>query len=45
LTDEEFGQLVDFIRNGLPDQRARPENLRKLIPKSVPSVFPALGFE
>jgi cytochrome c peroxidase len=45
LTDEEFSQLVDFVRNGLLDQRAKPENLRKLIPKSVPSGFPVLGFE
>src|SRR5262252_4605409 len=45
LTDEEFGRLVDFIRNGLLDQRAKPENLRKLIPRSVPSGFPVLRFE
>jgi cytochrome c peroxidase len=45
LTDEEFGRLVDFVRNGLLDQRAKPENLRKLIPRSVPSGFPALRFE
>src|SRR5262247_3371906 len=45
LTDEEFGQLVDFVRNGLLDQRAKPENLRKLIPKAVPSGFPVLSFE
>ena len=43
--DEEFGQLVDFVRNGLLDQRAKPENLRKLIPKAVPSGFPALRFD
>jgi len=45
LTDEEFRQLVDFVRNGLLDQRAKPENLRKLIPRSVPSGFPVLRFE
>jgi cytochrome c peroxidase len=45
LTDEEFGQLVDFVRNGLLDQRAKPENLRKLIPKAAPSGFPVLSFE
>jgi cytochrome c peroxidase len=45
LTDEEFGQLVDFVRNGLLDQLAKPENLRKLIPRSVPSGFPVLRFE
>jgi cytochrome c peroxidase len=25
LTDDEFSQLVDFVRNGLLDQRSRPE--------------------
>jgi cytochrome c peroxidase len=45
LTDEEFSQLIDFVRDGLLDQRAKPENLRKLIPRSVPSGFPVLGFE
>src|SRR5215510_7679529 len=45
LTNEEFSQLVDFVRNGLLDQRAKPENIRKLIPKSVPSGFPVLRFE
>ena len=45
LTDEEFIQLLDFVRNGLLDPRAKPENLRKLIPRSVPSGFPVLRFE
>jgi cytochrome c peroxidase len=45
LTDEEFTQLVDFVRNGLLDQRGKPENLRRLIPRSVPSGFPVLRFE
>lgn len=45
LTDDEFRQLVDFVRYGLLDQRAKPENLRKLIPSSVPSGFPVLRFE
>jgi cytochrome c peroxidase len=45
LTDEEFSQLIDFVRYGLLDQRAKPENLRKLIPKTVPSGFPVLKFE
>src|SRR5262249_61251141 len=44
LSDEEFRQLVDFVRNGLLDERAKPENLRKLIPRSVPSRFPVLRF-
>ena len=37
LTRHEFRQLIDFLSNGLLDDRARPENLRKLIPKNVPS--------
>ena len=37
LTPEEFAQLVQFVRNGLLDPRATPENLRKLIPTHVPS--------
>ena len=45
LTDEEFTQLLDFVRNGLLDPRAKPENLRKLIPGSVPSGFSVLRFE
>jgi len=45
LTSDEFRQLVDFVANGLQDGRAKPENLRKLIPNSVPSGFPALTFQ
>jgi cytochrome c peroxidase len=45
LTDEEFRQLVDFVSNGLLDPRAKPENLKKLVPKTVPSGRPTLRFE
>jgi len=45
LTDEEFRQLVDFVTDGLLDARARPADLRKLVPKSVPSGRPTLRFE
>lgn len=45
LTDAEFQQLVEFVRNGLLDKRAKPENLNKLIPRSVPSGFPVLTFQ
>jgi cytochrome c peroxidase len=45
LSDEKFQQLVDFVSNGLLDRRARPERLKKLIPKSVPSGFPVLTFQ
>src|SRR5690606_10095006 len=37
LTDEEFDALVDFVRNGLLDPDARPERLRQLIPRNLPS--------
>jgi cytochrome c peroxidase len=45
LSDQQFEWLVDFVTNGLLDERARPENLRHLIPKSVPSGRPVLVFE
>ena len=45
LSDDEFQQLVDFVRNGLLDRRAKPDMLRKQIPKSVPSGFPVLKFQ
>jgi cytochrome c peroxidase len=45
VSNYEFRQLVDFVRNGLLDPEARPENLRKLIPKSVPSGRPIHTFE
>jgi cytochrome c peroxidase len=45
LTDEEFQQLSDFVRNGLLDPRAEPSNLKKLVPKTVPSGRPTLKFE
>ncbi len=45
LTDDEFQQLVDFVRNALLDRRATPEVQKKLIPKSVPSGFPVLKFQ
>ena len=45
LNEEEFRLLVEFVRNGLLDPRARPENLRKLIPESVPSGMPLPRFQ
>jgi cytochrome c peroxidase len=45
LTSEEFRRLVDFVRNGLLDSRAKPENLRKLVPVSLPSGRSPLIFE
>ncbi len=45
LSETEFNQLVEFVRNGLLDSRATPTRLRKLIPRSVPSGRPVLIFE
>lgn len=45
LTDAEFRALVDFVRNGLLDRRASPENLRRLIPARVPSGRPLQTFQ
>ena len=45
LSDDEFRQLVDFLRHGLLDPRAEPENLRKLIPARVPSGRPIQEFQ
>ncbi len=45
LSADEFRQLVDFLRNGLLDPRAKPENLRKLIPARVPSGRPVQTFQ
>ena len=45
LTDEEFGWLVDFLRNGLLDPDARPEHLMSLIPGKLPSGRRPLVFQ
>jgi cytochrome c peroxidase len=45
LDVDEFRELVDFVRNGLLDSGAKPENLRKLVPASVPSGRPTLTFQ
>ena len=45
LSSGEFRQLVDFVRNGLLDSKAGPENLRKLIPRRVPSGRPIQIFQ
>jgi cytochrome c peroxidase len=37
LTPVEFDQLVAFVRYGLLDPRAKPESLRRLVPRNVPS--------
>jgi cytochrome c peroxidase len=45
LTEAEFADLVAFVRDGLLDPRAKPQNLRRLIPRSLPSGRPMLRFE
>lgn len=45
LTSQEFRSLVEFVRNGLLDPRARPDNLRLLIPDAVPSGRPVMTFQ
>jgi cytochrome c peroxidase len=45
LSDEEFSDLVDFVRNGLLDPRILPKHLKRLVPKRVPSDSPTLDFE
>ena len=45
LTDQEIGWLVEFLRDGLLDPRARYETLKHLIPREVPSDRPTLVFE
>lgn len=44
LSDEEFADLVDFVRHGLLDPRILPERLKTLVPKRVPSGRPTLNF-
>jgi cytochrome c peroxidase len=45
LTPREFRDLVAFVRDGLLDPRAKPENLCAMVPASVPSGRPVHVFE
>ncbi|RPJ49393.1 MAG: hypothetical protein EHM21_07110, partial [Chloroflexi bacterium] len=45
LTPEQVRQLVAFVEHGLLDPRARPENLKDLVPRELPSERPPLTFE
>jgi cytochrome c peroxidase len=45
LSEQEFSDLLAFLRDGLLDPRARPDNLRRFIPASVPSQLPLQVFE
>lgn len=44
LSDDEFADLVSFVRDGLLDERVKAENLCKLVPAAVPSGMPVLQF-
>lgn len=45
LSDEEFDDLLAFVRDGLLDARASPARLRHQIPQHVPSGRPVLTFQ
>ena len=45
LTDQELGWMVEFLRDGLLDPRARYGTLKHLIPRQVPSGRATLTFE
>ena len=45
LTDQEFSDLVRFVKDGLLDERVRKSNLCGLIPAAVPSGLPVAAFE
>jgi hypothetical protein len=45
LKRSEVNDLVKFVRDGLLDDRARRENLCRMVPDSVPSGSPTLKFQ
>lgn len=45
LTEEEFDQIVAFVRDALTDPEAAPQALRSLVPERVPSGLPVHRFE
>jgi len=45
LTPQEFGNLVNFVRNGLLDPDAAPSRLHHLIPPKLPSGRTPLSFQ
>jgi cytochrome c peroxidase len=45
LDGNEISDLVGFLADGFLDERARPENLQRLVPAKVPSGRPVLKFE
>src|SRR4051794_36295537 len=45
LSVEEFENLVAFVRDGLLDERARKQNLCRMLPATVPSGLPNMLFD
>ncbi len=45
LSNAEFRWLVDFLRVGLQDPKANAHNLRRLIPRRLPSGRPGANFQ
>src|SRR4029077_19649985 len=45
FTPDEFENLVTFVRTGVRDPRAEPQNLCPLIPATLPSGMAPLRFE
>ena len=45
LTEDEIADLVEFVGDGLTDDRAKQDNLKRLIPASVPSGNATLKFQ
>jgi len=45
LSNDEFRQLVAFLRDGLLDPKANAHDLRKLIPARLPSGRPVHVFQ
>jgi len=45
LARDEFEDLLAFLKNGLLDERAKPQSLCLVSPKTVPSGIPVLSFE
>ena len=45
LSEQEFDDLVEFVRTGLTDPRAKPERLLTLVPRELPSGLPVHEFQ
>jgi cytochrome c peroxidase len=45
LSADQLDELVAFVGDGLLDPRARPDDLRRLVPERLPSGNPALTFQ